>query len=198
MPRQLRHRARLHGGGDLHENVNPTRRPNCSPITALMTARPEPHPLDIALFSKTSDGRTGRTTSSAICVMAVTSIESRRSNDAPGYRQRGENIRIARARRCRFPCAVKWSFIKPDEKSPCISSAMPTNRSRAHSRIGTLFMKIRISCSRVFSSPVSPSTPGPLTSTSGANFPGRADPGTRDRGSAGAQFCRTKHARHRF
>jgi NADH-quinone oxidoreductase subunit E len=130
----------------LHENVAPEFTPGLlSSHQSPVTNHPPPHPLERRLVFK-NIGRRGYTTD----------IDCYLQNG--GYEQLRAAVRMTRAEivnevktsglRGRggagFPCGVKWSFIKPDEKSRSTSSATLTNPSRALSRTATSSIRIRI------------------------------------------------------
>ena len=98
-----------------------------------------------------------------------------------------------------FPCGVKWSFIKPDEKKPIYlicnadESEPGTFKDRyiIHEDPHQLIEGMLISCFALNAQDRLHLHPRRVPRR-------RADSGTRDRRSAGEEFPRQKHSRHRF
>src|SRR5256714_13244105 len=133
---------------ELVENVLPENAPALvtNHQSLITTHLPSPHPLDHRLIFK-KIGRVDYTTD-IDCYLrhggyeqlkkAITMSRTEIVNEVKtsGLRGRGG---------AGFPCGVKWSFIKQDEKKPVYLICNADDRNRARSRIATSFTRIRIS-----------------------------------------------------
>ena len=197
MPRQLRHRAGLHGAmmtASRTCRVGTATQHSCPTTNRRSPIAPPPHPLEHRLIFK-NIGREDWTTD-IDCYLrdggyeqlkkAVTMSRTDIVNEVKtsGLRGRGG---------AGFPCGVKWSFIKPDEKKPVYlicnadESEPGTFKDRyiIHQDPHQLIEGMLISCFA-------------LNAQHGLHLHSRRvsrrreDSGTRDRGSARAEFPRAR------
>ena len=105
---------------DLHENVDLNSAANLlTNQTPALTARPMPHPLERRLVFK-NIGREGWTTD-IDCYLRDGGYEELRRAVTMSRQDIVNEVKVSGLRGrggAGFPCGVKWSFIKPDEKRP--------------------------------------------------------------------------------